>query len=87
VWIEFTPALSHNGNALKSVKDANTSQKILVESAEIFDASPVSICSHIIARTETSGADARAAPMNEFRFDTSDIRTIKSEVMMSFTKS
>jgi len=69
---------------MNSAKEANASQKILLESAETFEASLVSIYSHIIPRTETSGAEARSAPMNELRFDTSDIRTINSVVMMSF---
>jgi hypothetical protein len=58
---------------------------MLVDNADIFDGSLVSIYNHIIASIETSGADARSAPRTVLRFDSSEIRTINSAVIKIFT--
>ena len=39
-----------------------------------------------MANTETSGIDARIAPINELRLLISEIATIKSVVMISFKR-
>ncbi len=53
-----------------------TSQKMDVESCDIFSISFVSTYIHIIAIIEMSGNDARIAPMNELHLDISAIATI-----------
>ena len=39
-----------------------------------------------MASTETSGIDASTAPINELTFETSEIETIKADVIISFVK-
>src|SRR6185503_3788813 len=70
-----TPRLRRNGSAMNSTSDGNTSQKMLVESAEIFALSCVSCHSHIIASNDVSGSDTSSPPMNELRLEISDTAT------------
>ena len=69
------PTRINNGKAIKSVNDGNTSQKISLESPEIFCKSPLSKYSHTKANREVSGKDAKPAPHNELRLASSETAT------------
>ena len=72
---------SRIGSEMKNVSDGNTSQKILVDKLLILDTSFVSMYSHNIANTDTSGIEAKNAPRNELRFAISEINTISVVVI------
>lgn len=57
-----------------------------VDSSVIFVRSLVSIYNQVIASTETRGTDAKIAPISELRFDSSEIATIKSVVMITLAR-
>jgi len=74
------------GNETKSAKDGITNQNTLVDSALIFVTSLVSIYNQIIANTEIKGIDAKIAPTRELRFAISEMATIKTVVVIIFTR-
>jgi len=78
------PDLSNKGKAKKKIRDGRTSQKMLDDKALIFDISCVSRYSHNMARTDTIGTDAKIAPTNELRLETSETSTTSSVVILIF---
>lgn len=80
------PCFSKTGNVTNNAKEGITSQNTLAESALTLETSLVSIYSQIIASTETKGIDASIAPTKELRFAISEITTIKTVVIMIFTR-
>jgi len=74
------------GNETKSAREGITSQNTLFDSALIFVTSLVSIYSQIIASTEIKGMDAKIAPTKELRFAISEMTTIKTVVVIIFTR-
>lgn len=75
------PAFNSKGKERKSASDGITSQKIPVDKSVIFSILFVSIYSHIMANTETSGTEASTAPINELRLDISEITTTNNVVI------
>lgn len=77
--------MSNNGSSVNSTNEGSTSQKTLVESADTFETSLVSMYSQIMANTDTRGMDANIAPIIELRLETSEIATISSVVITIFS--
>lgn len=79
------PCLSSIGKSKNKDKDGRTSQKILDDNVLTLEISFVSIYNHIIAKTDTKGTEARIAPMNVLRLLISEIITINSVVIRTFS--
>ena len=65
------------GKVMNRTNDGITSQKIPFDSWTTCKESFVSTYSQIIAITDTSGIEARTAPRNVLRFETSEIKAIR----------
>lgn len=63
------------GKVMNKASDGITSQKILADKVEILSISFVSIYSHIIPMTDTSGMEARIEPASVLFLEISDINT------------
>lgn len=72
------------GKSMKSVIDGAINHTMLLEKSTAALVSFVSTYIQIIARIETRGIAASIAPAKLLRFDISEMRTIKSVVMISF---
>ena len=77
------PAFSKIGKEMNRTRDGNTNQKILVDNALTCAVSLVSRYSHVSAKTEIKGIEARMAPARELRFDISAIATTSTVVITS----
>jgi len=82
---KLTCFLSKTGRIINKISDGITSQNMPVERDEIFCASFVSIYIHIKASIDISGKDANILPANELRFDISEISTIITAEINTFT--
>ncbi len=78
--------LSNIGKDTNNANEGITSQNIPIESSLILLMSFVSWYSHIIAKTETKGTEAKIAPINELRLLTSEIATMRTVVIMIFIR-
>ena len=67
---------------MKKTNEGRTNQKTLLAKSDIFSMPLVSMYSHTMASTEIRGNEANKAPMNELRFDISEIATISKLVIM-----
>ena len=76
--------MSKIGNVKNSVNEGKTNQKILDDKLLTFVESPVSMYSQNIAKTETSGTDAKTAPARELLLEISEIATIRIVVIAIF---
>ena len=65
------------GNVMNSTSDGITSQNIPFDNWITCKESFVSMYNQIIAITDTSGIEARTAPKNVLRFETSEIKAIR----------
>ena len=73
-----------SGNAMNSVIDGAMSQTILCENSTALLLSFVSIYIQVIANIDTKGIAANNAPIRLLLFAISEIKTIKSAVMINF---
>ena len=71
---------------MKKTNDGRTNQKTLLANSDTFVTSLVSIYSHTMESTEISGNEANKAPINELRFDISEIATITKLVIMNLLR-
>ncbi len=80
------PFFKRKGNEIKRASEGITNQKMLVAKAFTFSIFFVSMYNQIIAKTEIRGIEANIAPINELRFEISEIITIKIVVITIFVK-
>ncbi|CAA6803322.1 MAG: Unknown protein [uncultured Sulfurovum sp.] len=73
------------GKAMKRVIEGAMSQTMFWENSTAFSLLSVSIYIHVIASIDTKGIAASRAPARLLRFEISEIKTIKSVVMISFS--
>ena len=71
---------------MKKTNDGRTNQKTLLAKFDTFSMSLVSMYSHTMANTEIRGNEANKAPMNELRFDISEIATINKLVIINLLR-
>ena len=71
---------------MNKTSEGITSQKILFDSWTTCNESFVSIYNQIMAITDTNGIDARIAPKNVLRLDTSEIKAISMADISIFIK-
>ena len=64
------------GKVINKTNEGITSQKMLFDSWTTCNESFVSIYNQIMAITDTNGIDARIAPKNVLRLETSEINAI-----------
>jgi len=69
---------------MNSVREGNTNQNTLDDSALTFSTLFVSIYSQIKAKTDTSGMEANIAPNSELLLATSEISTTRNVVAKIF---
>jgi hypothetical protein len=82
------PLLSKKGKTKKNSSEGNTAQNIPVDRLEILCTSFVSRYSHIIARIEVSGRDARIAATGTNLFANSETPAMtKADTMILTTNS
>ena len=80
------PRCNRAGNMIKKANDGSTNQKIDWDSWEIFSCSVFSKYIQRMASREVSGNDARRAPKNELRLETSLIMTTMHAVIPTFIR-
>jgi hypothetical protein len=83
---KFQFLLRRMGNRIKKSKEGRTNQKISTESSAILTVSFVSKYIQSIARKETSGIEAKIAPIKLLLLETSLIRTIRPAEIITFKK-
>ena len=70
------------GKLINKAHAGKTNQMILLENSTILAVSCVSTYIHIMASTDTSGIEAKMAPITELLLDISEMATIRSVVIM-----
>lgn len=80
---KFMFFLNNIGNNIKRDNDGKTNQKIFEDNEAIFSVLFVSMYIQINERKDTNGIEARIPPINEDRFEISEIITIITAVMIT----